>query len=144
MHPLCNMLLIKVGVLMFGEKLRKLRKSKNLTLRDLAKDLDISYSALGKYERNERQPDYKTLKEIANFFHVSIDYLLGVTDNPYTIETVPAIIPDELKELDVEYIALAKDIQDRKIPPEDIKKILDAIASIKKSDRQNTDSLKNP
>ncbi|WP_252237452.1 helix-turn-helix transcriptional regulator [Clostridium sp. ZBS17] len=64
----------------FGERLRQLRKEKELTLRDLGKDLDISFTSLGKYERNERQPDFETLEKIAEYFNVMIDYLLCRTD----------------------------------------------------------------
>lgn len=64
----------------FGERLRALRLEKKLTLRELAKELDISFSALGKYERNEHQPDFDTLEKLADYFDVSIDYLLGRTE----------------------------------------------------------------
>lgn len=64
----------------FGERLRILRQEKSFTLRELANELGISYSTLGKYERNERQPDFDTLERIANFFGVRIDWLLGRTD----------------------------------------------------------------
>jgi len=64
----------------FGKRLRLLRKEKNLTLRELEKQTDISYSALGKYERDERQPDFDTLEKLADYFDVSIDWLLGRTN----------------------------------------------------------------
>lgn len=64
----------------FGDRLRSLRKEKNLTLRELANELGISYSALGKYERNEHQPDFDTLEKIANYFDVRVDWLIGRTD----------------------------------------------------------------
>lgn len=62
-------------------KLRLLRERDNLSREQLAKELSISYSTLSKYETNERQPDLTTLKNIANYFKVSIDYLL---DNPFS------------------------------------------------------------
>ncbi len=63
----------------FGERLRSLRSEKEYSLRKMAEELEISFSALGKYERNEHQPDFDTLKKIANYFNVSIDWLLGRT-----------------------------------------------------------------
>ncbi|MEG0258707.1 MAG: helix-turn-helix transcriptional regulator [Lysinibacillus sp.] len=64
----------------FGKRLRLLRKEKNLTLRELEKQTGISYSALGKYERDERQPDFDTLEKLADYFDVSIDWLLARTN----------------------------------------------------------------
>lgn len=66
----------------FGERLRSLRKDIDYSLRRMADELGISFSALGKYERNERQPDFDTLKKIAEYFDVSIDWLLGRSSHP--------------------------------------------------------------
>lgn len=57
--------------------LRELRQEKNLTQADLSKILKISASAIGMYEQGRREPDNDTLSKIADFFDVSIDYLLG-------------------------------------------------------------------
>ena len=59
------------------ENLKILRKEKNLTLEQLAQKLNLSRQVLSRYERGEREADYAVLKKIANFFDVSIDYLLG-------------------------------------------------------------------
>lgn len=64
----------------FGKRLRLLRNEKNLTLRELEEQTGITYSALGKYERDERQPDFDTLEKLADHFGVSIDWLLARTD----------------------------------------------------------------
>ncbi|KEK12994.1 hypothetical protein EP18_03780 [Lysinibacillus sphaericus] len=64
----------------FGKRLRLLRNENNLTLRELEKQTGITYSALGKYERDERQPDFDTLEKLADHFDVSIDWLLARTD----------------------------------------------------------------
>lgn len=69
----------------FGKQLRLLRKEKNLTLRELEEQTGITYSALGKYERDERQPDFDTLEKLANYFDVSIDWLLGRTTGARSI-----------------------------------------------------------
>ncbi len=68
-----------------GEKLRDLRIEKELTSNQLADelckiyDLTITGSALGKYERNERQPDYATLTILADYYQVSLDWLFNRT-----------------------------------------------------------------
>lgn len=67
---------------MIGNRLVELRKEKGLTQEELAKALNISRSALSLYEIGKRDPDTETLKKIAEYFNVSIDYLLGRTDIP--------------------------------------------------------------
>ena len=62
-------------------KLKQLRQERNLSLRDLACQLDIPYSSLGKYERGDQQPSLETLIKIADYFHVSVDYLIGRSTN---------------------------------------------------------------
>lgn len=61
---------------MNGNKLKKLRKDRNLKQEELANLLNISASTIGMYEQGRREPDNATLKKIANFFEVSTDYLL--------------------------------------------------------------------
>ena len=53
--------------------LRKLRKQKNLTQRELAEALHISQTSVSKYERGESEPDLAMLIEISDFFGISID-----------------------------------------------------------------------
>lgn len=45
-------------------------------------DLSINQNSVSRYETGEREADYATLIAIADYFHVSIDYLLGRTENP--------------------------------------------------------------
>ena len=65
---------------MIGDKLKNLRKRKNITQKDIADYLGVSPSAIGLYEQNRREPDLETVKKIADFFNVSVDYLLDRTD----------------------------------------------------------------
>ena len=65
---------------MFGKRIRKLRLEQNLKQKDLAAKLGISTSSVGMCERELRQPDAEILKKIADFFNVSIDYILGNSD----------------------------------------------------------------
>lgn len=57
--------------------LKRLREEKNMTQAELGKALEISPSAIGMYEQGRRTPDIPTLKKIASYFNVSLDYLLG-------------------------------------------------------------------
>lgn len=67
---------------MLGERIAELRKRKKLSQYDLAERLGFSRGKLANYEQGSRQPDFETLKHIADFFEVSIDYLLDRTDDP--------------------------------------------------------------
>lgn len=63
-------------------RLKELRKSKRITQQRLAMDLNLNQNSISRYESGEREADYKTLIALADYFHVSIDYLLERTDNP--------------------------------------------------------------
>lgn len=61
-------------------RLQQLRKQKNLSQLQLAMALNMNQNSISRYETGEREADYKTLILLANYFDVSIDYLLGRTD----------------------------------------------------------------
>ncbi len=61
-------------------RLKKLRKEKNISQLKLAMDLDMNQNTISRYENVEREADYKTLIRFAEYFNVSLDYLLGRTD----------------------------------------------------------------
>ena len=63
-------------------RLKELRKEKNISQLNLALDLSMNQNTISRYETGEREADYKTLIKIADYFNVSIDYLLERTDNP--------------------------------------------------------------
>ena len=48
----------------------------------LAMELNLNQNSISRYETEEREADYATLIALADYFNVSIDYLLGRTDNP--------------------------------------------------------------
>ena len=58
-------------------RLKELRKRKNISQLKLALDLDMNQNSISRYETMEREADYKTLIKFADYFNVSIDYLLG-------------------------------------------------------------------
>lgn len=65
---------------MFGIRLKQLRKDKNWTINDIAEKLNVGSSTYGAYETEYRKPPIETLIKIANIYDVSIDYILGLTD----------------------------------------------------------------
>ena len=62
----------------FEDRLKTLRATHGLTQADLAKRLNITKSVVSYYERQERSPSPDVLVKIANVFHVTTDYLLGI------------------------------------------------------------------
>ncbi|MBQ8210554.1 MAG: helix-turn-helix transcriptional regulator [Clostridia bacterium] len=63
-------------------RLKELRKSRNISQLKLALDLNMNQNSISRYENGVREADYETLIAFADYFNVSIDYLLGRTDNP--------------------------------------------------------------
>lgn len=62
---------------MLTQRLMKLRKEKKKTQDDVANFLGISRPAYGNYENGKREPDIETLTKLADYFDVSMDYLIG-------------------------------------------------------------------
>lgn len=63
-------------------RLKELRKSRNITQLKLALDLNMNQNTISRYENGEREAGYSELIMLADYFGVSIDYLLGRTDKP--------------------------------------------------------------
>lgn len=61
---------------MFSERLYKLRTQKGITQTELSKELNIKQNSYSNWEKRNRQPDYEMLIKIANYFNVSVDYLI--------------------------------------------------------------------
>ena len=66
----------------FSERLKRLRLEKSIKQIDLAQSVDMSLRAYQYYENGNREPTISKLIALADFFGVSIDYLVGRTDNP--------------------------------------------------------------
>ena len=62
----------------FGERLKDLRKSNGLTQQQLADRLGVAKSVVSYYESGDRFPSYDVLIKIAQRFHVTTDYMLGI------------------------------------------------------------------
>lgn len=65
----------------FNERLKELRKGKDLSQADFAKQIRVSKSSINMYERGEREPGIETLEAIADYFNVDMDYLLGKSEH---------------------------------------------------------------
>jgi len=91
---------------MFGDQFKNLRISYNKSQVDLAKVLNVSKQTVSNWENNNIMPSIEKLREIAEYFSCSADYLLEINENSFLIET---------KDMSFEQIAhiqqIIKDIQ---------------------------------
>lgn len=106
-------------------KLKELREQKKLKQYEVAKALDMTNATYNRYEKGQRQADYETLIKIANFFNVSIDYLLS--DN----ETKPKPNPKENR---VTLIGRGGELKEYELPPENIAALETILENLKKKD----------
>lgn len=65
----------------FGERIRKLREDAGINQPQFAQALEVKTATINRYENDIREPEYATLIKIADYFNVSVDYLLGRTEN---------------------------------------------------------------
>lgn len=99
------------------DRLKMLRQKMNLTQKQLGKKLGLSNKTISNYENGDRQPDNETLLKLAEFFGVSVNYLLGETDNPKLLDDTIVILTD-------------KDLEN--MPPEVQETVLSIIDTIKR------------
>lgn len=103
---------------MIGERLQELRKDHNMSQAEFAKILGVSHYTISSYECNRSDPDDKSKITIAKLFDVSVDYLLGLIDEPLSFNRNKHIInlPSDFDETDcieaknyINYIAYKKE-----------------------------------
>jgi len=100
-----------------GERLKQLVKEKSMEQQEAAYQLNIKAPTFNGYVGNKREPSISKLKQLANYFNVSVDYLIGYSEirNPYLghlEEEMKGFIQDPENKT---YIELAKDIKERTI-----------------------------
>ncbi|MFR7473208.1 MAG: helix-turn-helix domain-containing protein [Christensenellales bacterium] len=81
------------------KNLKEIRLKHQKQQQEIADYLGINRVSYARYESGERQPDFQTVAKIADYFNVSVDYLLGRTDDPH-----PAISNDDVKNAIDEYV----------------------------------------
>lgn len=80
-------------------RIRDLREDFEMKQSDLAKELNISQRTISDYETERTEPSKEIWIKIANFFNVSVDYLMGRTNNPSTENFTEGLSEEEIKEL---------------------------------------------
>lgn len=78
----------------FGELLAELRQDLKMTQRDLADALYVSVSTISNYEKGVHYPDIEKLKMLADYFHVTTDYLLGRSSSKLSPDALDQVILD--------------------------------------------------
>lgn len=77
------------------KNLKEVRLKRNITMKQLGREIGLAESTISLYESGKRQPDATTLCKLADFFDCSVDYLLGRTDIPYGyIQKMPPELED--------------------------------------------------
>lgn len=88
-------------IYLIGSQIRKLRKNHHLTQQQLAEHLHISPSSVGMWEQERRDPDTDMLLKIADFFDVTVDYLLGRETTTSTQQTLIAETIQKIESLNL-------------------------------------------
>ncbi|MBE5791655.1 MAG: helix-turn-helix transcriptional regulator [Clostridiales bacterium] len=115
---------------MFAERLKQLRKEKGITQVELAQIIRVERSSVGKYEGKSRIiPSDDVKQRIAEYFNVSIDYLLGRTEVRMSEQTQKPTVKDD--GLDNELVNLLVDLS-----PSEVQRVRDFVAGLKASRKE--------
>ena len=80
-------------------RIKDLREDKDMTQKELAKIIGITQATLSDYEVEKTEPKKDIWVKLASFFDVSIDYLMGQTNNPSNEEFTKGLTEEEIKDL---------------------------------------------
>lgn len=80
----------------FGERLQNLRKTRNLSQKEVSNALGISSSVLSNYESSERTPSLENLISLAAFYRCSTDYLLGLEKHTPAVLDVSNLTEEQI------------------------------------------------
>lgn len=78
-------------------RIKELRESKKLSQQRLAIEMNVSQAMISKYELGQSEPDIQMIRKLSDFFHVSSDYLLGISDSRIYVSVVT--LSDDEKEI---------------------------------------------
>ncbi|MDI3548173.1 MAG: hypothetical protein PWR10_1825 [Halanaerobiales bacterium] len=126
----------------FKDRLKKLRKEKGLYQKELAKIIGVSDGAIAMYETGKRTPDKEILDKLANYFDVSVDYLLGRTDERSPADKIKAALSDDPELADFwEKLSQREDLQllfkqTKDMSPEGVRQIIRIIKAIEDEEQE--------
>lgn len=104
-----------------SNRIRELRKKNKLTMKELGKQVGVVEGTISQYETGKRQPDIEMLSKLANYFGVTIDYLVGGAESDHAeapLSSDEKIFLNYFRDMDPEerdmVTAVIKTIMDRK------------------------------
>lgn len=107
----------------FGKRLKNLRLNNQLTQEQLGKIFSVTNVGVAKWESDNRFPDKDTLIKIADYFNVSIDYLLCRTDNPNAKLYTAQFNKDNIEiEIDKSY--------PNELTPKEVKELIESLTEV--------------
>lgn len=112
--------------------IRALRKQRQLSMKELGQIVGVAESTISLYENEKREPDLATLSRIADYFNVTVDYLLGRSTDPERDEKPPLHIPDKYKDVLVAFEGGPDDLTQDDI--DDVVKYIEFVRARKKKD----------
>lgn len=121
----------------FGKRFKYLRLRKEMNQDELINDFNSKYgynfsaAAVSMYENNKRMPELEALTNFADYFDVSLDYLLGRTDDSNTVFLTKSEMPKELADLGFDYIEVLKKAKDQGFSPDELKNMIDFMTQYK-------------
>ncbi len=125
----------------FGKRFKYLRLRKELNQEELVKEFNTKYgynfsvAAISMYENNKRMPEIEPLKCFADYFGVSIDYLLGRSNESDTVILMKSELPKELADIGYEYIEVFKNAKELGFSPEELKNLIEFMHQYKNKEK---------
>lgn len=129
--------------LFIGENIKRMRRERNLTQEEMASHLGISFQSISKWERGDGYPDITMLPALANYFGISVDELLGMSEiakKAQYNEINQMWAENNKKGLHNENVALMR--QSLKLFPNNALLLVQLSASLKKLDGTDEEKLK--
>lgn len=128
----------------FRQRLAELRSKQSVSQEKLADIMGITKGTIGNYESGIRMPKYEQLLKLADYFAVSVDYLLGRTENPHMSKLEVAFhgLPPEMQELllhkdkSMPYLQLAAEIAHSDVPLDELKEFLSSFVTLRKKSQE--------
>ncbi|WP_340389490.1 helix-turn-helix transcriptional regulator [Paenibacillus sp. FSL E2-0151] len=113
-----------------GSKLKKARENKRLTQQQVADKLGVSNGAISGYERGYRDPDTDTLKNLANLYEVSLDWLNGRDEKEGEYTLPEEVVSKVIREAEAHY---GVSLRDDPVVEDAVRDLINNLARMKKA-----------